>query len=42
MPRSGATFRALCGAGVYHHPTDTFNPDSPRACPRCKAKTTHP
>lgn len=33
------TFRAWCGAGVYHRPDlGSFNPDHERACPRCAAK----
>lgn len=36
MPRTrtGMTARALCGAGVYGTGA-VFDPDHPRACPRC-------
>lgn len=34
--RTGETFRALCGAGVYLDPASRFDPDHPRACPRCR------
>lgn len=31
----GATYRALCGAGVYHHAGESFDPEHPRACRAC-------
>jgi hypothetical protein len=31
----GVTLRALCGAGVHERIAAEFDPDSPRACPRC-------
>lgn len=34
----GRTFRALCGAGIYHRP-GLFDPTSPRACPTCATRT---
>lgn len=34
--RTGETFRAMCGAGVYLNPSARFDPTRPRACPRCR------
>lgn len=41
--RTGRTFRALCGAGVYHHEDHVgrrFDPKDPRACAPCAAEHT--
>ena len=35
--KTGATRRALCGAGVYIEPGGPdFDPAHPRACPKCR------
>ena len=37
--RTGRTYEAWCGAGVYQAPSQEgdFDPEHPRACPRCVA-----